>query len=102
MSRADLAFRTGDRLASAGLALDTIADLLGADGCEHHLTHSDHNGLIHAVRALADLVKRSGYDLAEAFDAEPLPAAQQAVEDLDAALAAATAPSEHAMRGMTQ
>lgn len=59
MSRADLAFRTGDRLASAGLALDTIADLLGADGCEHHLTHSDHNGLIHAVRALAKAMSKA-------------------------------------------
>jgi len=92
VTRTDLAFRSGDRLASAGMALDTIADLLGADGSEHHLTHSDRNGLIHAVRALADLVKRSGYDLAEAFDPEPLPAYQDAAEDLDRALAAATAP----------
>lgn len=102
IARDRLACDAGDRLASAGLGLSTIADLLGADGSERHLTHADQLGLAHAVRALAELVKCDGYDLAAAFDPEALPAAQQAVEDLDAALAAATASSEHAMRGMTQ
>lgn len=70
MSPAEI-FRTGDRLASAGLALNTCADLLGADGSEHHLSNDDYNGLCHAVRALAELVKRDGYDLAAAFRPEP-------------------------------
>ena len=82
----------GDRLASAGLGLSTIADLLGADGSEHHLTPADQLGLAHAVRAIAELVKCEGYGLAAAFDPEALPAAQQAAEDLDAALSAATEP----------
>lgn len=90
MNRNDLAFRSGDRLASVGMALDTIANLLGADGSEHHLTPSDRNGLIHAVRAFADQVRRSGYDLAEAFDPDPLPVYQEAVQDLDRALAASS------------
>lgn len=72
MSRNELAFRTGDQLSSAGMALDTIANLLGADGCEHHLTPFDRNGLTHAVRALADHVKRSGYALTDAFDPDSL------------------------------
>jgi hypothetical protein len=92
MSRADLAFRCGDRLISAGMGLDTLADLLGADGSEHHLSQADRTGLLHAVRALAELVTDKGFALAEAFEPLPATAGQQAAADLDAALSAATAP----------
>jgi hypothetical protein len=88
MSRADLAFRCGDRLISAGMGLDTLADLLGADGSEHHLSQADRTGLLHAVRALAELVTDKGFALAEAFEPLPATAGQQAVEDLNMALAA--------------
>lgn len=90
--RNDLAYRSGNRLVGAGIAIGTLADLLGADGSDHYLTSSDINGLLHAVSALADMVKRDGYDLCEAFDPEPQPA-QHAVEDLDEALAAAGKPT---------
>lgn len=89
MSRNDLAYRSGNRLVSAGIGLSAIANLLGADASEHHMNSSDLNGLCHAVSALADLVKRDGYDLCEAFEPElelePQPE-QRAVEDLNAAL----------------
>lgn len=85
MSRNDLAYRSGNRLVSAGIGLSAITNLLGADASEHHLNSSDLNGLCHAVSALADLVRRDGYDLCEAFEPEPQPA-ERAVEDLNAAL----------------
>ncbi|EOG3619106.1 hypothetical protein ACK9U2_000938 [Pseudomonas putida] len=55
----------GNRLIGASLALITIADLLGADSAEHHL-NSDHiDGLQHAAKVIAEVVKCSGYDLCE-------------------------------------
>ena len=87
MSRNDLAYRSGNRLVSAGIGLSAIANLLGADASEHHLNSSDLNGLCHAVSALADLVKRDGYDLCEAFEPElEAQPEQRAVKDLNAAL----------------
>jgi hypothetical protein len=65
-----MADRHGDRLICTGYALDTIADLLGCDGAEHHL-NSDHlNGLHHAVKALGAFIKSVGFDLSEAAERE--------------------------------
>jgi len=99
IARDRLACDAGDRLASAGLGLSTIANLLGADGSEHHLTHADQLGLAHAVRALAELEGERLTRELDAADAESQPAARQVVEDLDAALAAAAASSERTTRG---
>ncbi len=63
-----LAIEHGDRLQSTGYALETLANLLGVDGSEHHLTPSDINGLAHAVRALAGYVFAAGAGLYEAAE----------------------------------
>lgn len=63
-----LALDHGDRLQSTGYALTTLADLLGADGSEHHLTKSDINGLTHAVRALGGYAFAAGMELYEAAE----------------------------------
>ena len=99
MSRNDLAYRSGNRLVSAGIGLSAIANLLGADASEHHLNSSDLNGLCHAVSALADLVKRDGYDLCEAFDPETMRAGDAARVDLDNALAVAAKPAAQCKGG---
>jgi len=61
-----LAIDHGDRLQSTGYALETLANLLGADGSEHHLSYADINGLTHAVRALAGYASAAGLELYEA------------------------------------
>ncbi|AYF88394.1 MULTISPECIES: hypothetical protein [unclassified Pseudomonas] len=53
----------GDRLLTASYALNTIADLLGCDGLEHHLSDNDLKGLHHAVKTISDLMKCSAMDL---------------------------------------
>ncbi|MDE3738386.1 hypothetical protein PSH28_17420 [Pseudomonas resinovorans] len=53
----------GDRLLTASYALSTIADLLGCDGLEHHLSDNDLKGLHHAVKTISDLMKCSAMDL---------------------------------------
>lgn len=58
-----IADKLGNTLTHAGLGLKTISDLLGCDGCEHHLTEENINGLHHAVTAIADLVAMAGYEL---------------------------------------
>ena len=58
-----LAIEHGDRLQSAAYALETLANLLGCDGSEHHLTRQDINGLTHAVRALAGYASAAGAEL---------------------------------------
>lgn len=63
-----LAIDHGDLLQSTAYALETLADLLGADGSEHHLTRSDTNGLTHAVRALSGYVSAAGMALYEAAE----------------------------------
>lgn len=63
----------GNTLTRAGLGLKTISDLLGCDGCEHHLTAENINGLHHAVAAIADLVAMAGYELCIQVEiAEPM------------------------------
>lgn len=63
-----LAIDHGDLLQSTAYALETLANLLGADGSEHHLTRSDTNGLTHAVRALSGYVSAAGMALYEAAE----------------------------------
>lgn len=65
-----LAMSRGDRLICTGYALNTIADLLGCDGCDHGLTDKQLNGLHHAIKALAGFVETAGFDLAEAAEQE--------------------------------
>lgn len=55
----------GNRLIGASFALTTIADLLGSDAKEHHLDSDHINGLQHAAKVIADVVKNAGYDLCE-------------------------------------
>ncbi|MNF02095.1 hypothetical protein D3C80_2011970 [compost metagenome] len=58
----------GDRLLTASYALSTIADLLGCDGLEHHLSDRDLKGLHHAVKTIAELMKCSAMDLYKVAD----------------------------------
>lgn len=60
------AIKHGDVLGSLGFALETLANLLGADGSEHHLSASDRAGLVHAVRALSGYAHAAGMELYEA------------------------------------
>lgn len=64
---ADLA---GNELVSAGIGLETIANLLGADGIERHLSDDDINGLQHVLLALGTYIRSTGYDLCEAVKDE--------------------------------
>lgn len=65
-----LADKIGNNLAYAGHGLETIANLLGADGCEHHLTGEEASGLTHAVLALSAYIRGAGYDLCTAVEVE--------------------------------
>ncbi|WP_330115008.1 hypothetical protein SA496_02425 [Pseudomonas sp. JS3066] len=60
---AHIADLQGDRLLTASYALNTIADLLGCDGLEHHLSDKDLKGLHHAIKSISDLMKCSAMDL---------------------------------------
>lgn len=60
------AIKHGDLLGSLGFALETLANLLGADSSEHHLSDSDRAGLVHAVRALSGYAHAAGLELYEA------------------------------------
>lgn len=60
---ARIADRQGDRILIASYALNTIADLLGCDGLEHHLSDQDLKGLHHAIKTISDLMKCSAMDL---------------------------------------
>lgn len=58
----------GGNLTGAGFALETIANLLGADGSEHFLNKDHINGLVHAVLTISVYVKDAGYSLCEAAE----------------------------------
>lgn len=60
---ARITYKHGNTLTLAGMGLKTIADLLGCDGAEHHLTETHANGLHHAIAAIAGLVSMAGYEL---------------------------------------
>lgn len=62
------ALHHGDRLFSAGLALETLVDLLGLGDSDADLTSDEFTGLLHAVRVIGGFVYAAGseiYDLAE-------------------------------------
>ncbi|ANI17959.1 hypothetical protein [Pseudomonas citronellolis] len=63
-----LADGVGNNLTCAGLALETLADLLGADGSEHHLNYQQITGLANAVAVLGVYIKGAGYDLCTAAE----------------------------------
>ncbi|HBP6139237.1 TPA: hypothetical protein NOE56_002176 [Pseudomonas aeruginosa] len=65
---ATLSDSIGGNLTGAGFALETIANLLGADGSEHFLNKDHINGLVHAVLTISVYVKDAGYDLCEASE----------------------------------
>ncbi|MBT8764794.1 hypothetical protein [Metapseudomonas boanensis] len=67
---ARIAGQHGNRMVVAGCALNTIADLLGCDGVEHHLSAQQVNGLHHAVKALAGLIQIAGFELCEHAEQE--------------------------------
>ncbi|MCY1419098.1 hypothetical protein D9M71_346770 [compost metagenome] len=67
-SVARIADHQGDRILIASYALNTIADLLGCDGLEHHLSDQDLKGLHHAVKTISDLMKCSAMDLYNVAD----------------------------------
>lgn len=46
-----------------GLALETLTDLLGCDGCEHHLNDEQILGLAYAVQALGAGIRERGFEL---------------------------------------
>lgn len=57
------AYQHGSTLTQAGIALETIGNLLGCDGGEHYLNRDDRNGLHHAVAVIGTLMKDAGYKL---------------------------------------
>lgn len=65
-----MADKIGDHLTSAGYALETLSRLLGGDGIEHYLSKEDAKGLIHAVRALGETIRETGYELCNAVELE--------------------------------
>ncbi|WP_443697668.1 hypothetical protein [Pseudomonas sp.] len=60
----------GNRLATAGMALETLANLLGLDGSEHGLSDSQAHGLAWAVSSIAALVRDAGFDLCDKAEIE--------------------------------
>jgi len=60
----------GNRLATSGLALETLANLLGHDGGEHHLSEKQVYGLACAVHAIGTAVRESGFDLCDKAEQE--------------------------------
>lgn len=54
----------------AGLALETIAELLGGDGAEHFISDDQVLGLAYAVQALGVGIRNRGFELAELAEKE--------------------------------
>lgn len=69
-SLAHTAENHGTRLATSGLALETLANLLGHDGGEHHLSDSQVYGLACAVHAIGTAVRESGFELCDKAEQE--------------------------------
>lgn len=60
----------GNRLCTAGLALEALANLLGHDGSEHHLSETQMYGLTCAVHSIGTLVRDSGMQLCDKAEGE--------------------------------
>ncbi|WGK61486.1 hypothetical protein QAO71_15785 [Halopseudomonas sp. SMJS2] len=68
-----VALHHGDRLFSAGLALETLGDLLGLGPSDPDLTSDEFTGLLHAVKAIGGFVYAAGselYDVAKNEEAQ--------------------------------
>lgn len=63
----------GNRLSSAGLALEALANLLGHDGGEHHLSDAQMYGLTCAVHSIGMYVRDAGLLLCEKVEMEARP-----------------------------
>ena len=60
----------GNLMSTAGLALETLANLLGHDGSEHHLNDAQAYGLTCAVHSIAALVREAGFTLCNRAEQE--------------------------------
>ncbi|MEA9997195.1 hypothetical protein QN382_03525 [Pseudomonas sp. 10B1] len=60
----------GNRLTTAGMALETLANLLGLDGSEHGLSDSQAYGLSCAISSIGALVRDAGFDLCSKAESE--------------------------------
>ncbi|MDN6859689.1 hypothetical protein QO207_24145 [Pseudomonas sp. CAN2814] len=65
-----LSGRVGNELVCAGIALETLGNLLTAHSSKHNLEEKDVDGLNHAVLAISAFVRSAGYDLCEAAEVE--------------------------------
>lgn len=63
----------GNRLSTAGLALETLANLLGHDGSEHHISDDQMYGLTCAVHSIGMYVRDAGLLLCEKVELEVRP-----------------------------
>lgn len=57
-----------NQLCSVGYAMQTIGNILGADGYEYNLDSDLTNGLHHAILAMGALVLQVAVDMSEAAD----------------------------------
>ncbi len=75
----NLAINYGDALQRASIALESIADLVGADGSDHALSSSELNGLKQAVYVIGSYLGEAGVALWQAGEeAESKAHAQEA------------------------
>ncbi|WP_271407649.1 hypothetical protein [Pseudomonas sp. Q1-7] len=54
----------------AGIGLCALAELLGADGCEHHMTDELNYGVASAVLVIGELMNEIGLRLCEMSEEE--------------------------------
>jgi hypothetical protein len=73
-----LVFDKSGPIFAAGAGLMAIAELLGADGSEHHINAEQTDGLHHAIYAIGAMLKGEAYSLSGAAEelggGEPLEA----------------------------
>lgn len=62
--------RRSEVVQSAGFGLCALADLLGADASEHHMTDDLKHGAANAVSAIGELMKEIGVHLWEISEPE--------------------------------
>ena len=60
----------GNRLTTAGLALETLANLMGHDGSEQYLSDAQAYGLTCAVSCIGALIREAGFDLCNKAESE--------------------------------
>ncbi|MCY1299295.1 hypothetical protein D9M70_488180 [compost metagenome] len=63
--------RRSEVVQAAGFGLCALADLLGADASEHHMTEELKHGAANAVLAIGELMKEIGVRLWEISEEEP-------------------------------